>query len=313
MTNSEITEDISNEEDSQIYDKSLLDNWRIYFNRFTRNYASMIGLFIFCIFLMCVIVSFVDNILFEIAGYGLFSHRPNALFEGRSNEPISPTFWFGTDHIGRDVFVRVVYGAGLTLITSIFAGLLGITLGTFFGLLSGYFGGQIDTIITMITEIFLAIPGILLALAIVAVTGTSLENIMIAVGLSSSPYYVRVIRSETMVQRELTYVKAAKVLGAKPPNVVFKHILPNIFSLIIIYGTLGMGTAILSITGLSFLGLGPQMGTLEWGKMVADAKDSFYSAPHSMFFPGLAILLAALSFNLIGDGLQEALNPSLED
>jgi peptide/nickel transport system permease protein len=293
----EISINTQNDDESIFYSRSFKDKWRTYKNRFRQNYTAVVGLLVLAVFAICAIVSIVDDFLFSILGFYLLPYKPTETLVGGTLEPISLDHW----------------GAGLTLRVSVQAGLLGISIGTIFGIISGYFGGYLDTIISMVTEILLAIPGILLALAFLTILGGSLDNLMIAIGISSSPYYVRIIRSETIVQRELTYVKAAKVLGASSPSILFKHIFPNILGLIITYGTLGIGSALLCVTALSFLELGAPIGTAEWGLMIAEGRDYLHSAPHMIFFPGMAILLTALSFNLVGDGLQEALNPRFEE
>jgi peptide/nickel transport system permease protein len=294
----------------------MFSSWKYYFKRLSENRAALIGISILALFLLFIIVSFIDESLWALFNFGIFPYRPEEIFASgaRSLEPPSFKHWFGTDDLGQDIFVRIVYGTRLTLRVSIMSGLIGISIGTIFGLVSGYFGGYVDSVIGVINEIFLAIPGILLALGFIVILGQSLDNIMIAVGISSGPFYVRIIRAETIRQKELTYVKAAKVLGAKSQRILFRHILPNVLALVLTYGTLGIGNALLSITGLSYLSpyLSGTINVPEWGAMVADGGGNIFNSPHFILFPGISILLAAVSFNFIGDGLVEALDTRIQ-
>ncbi|MHA2224099.1 MAG: ABC transporter permease [Candidatus Hodarchaeales archaeon] len=285
--------------------------WRIIFRRFRRNQAALIGLGILGFFLLLALISFVDEILLTTFNIKFFPYGPNETSAGgaKSFELPSVEHFFGTDNVGRDILVRIIYGARISITVGFLAVFVSLFIGTFFGLIAGYFGGWIDSIISMVLEILLAFPAILLALAILSLLGPSLENAMIAVGIVYIPYYARIVRGQTFVERELIYVEAAKVLGAKTPRILARHILPNVLGVLIVYSTLGVGTAILEVAALSFLGLGAQAPTAEWGSMIGDGRKFFASSPHLTFFPGLVILLTVLSFNLVGDGLREAIDP----
>ena len=285
--------------------------WRIILKRFRRNEAAILGFAILGFFIVLALISMIDELLYDLFNFPLFPYGPNDVFAGGANsfQPPSDRYWFGTDNVGRDIFVRIIYGAGISIRVGFLAVFVSLSVGTVVGLIAGYFGGIIDSILSSLIEMLLAFPAILLALAILAIFGNSLENAMLAVGIVYIPYYARIVRGQTLVERELVYVEAAKVLGAKTPRILLRHILPNVLGVLVIYSTLGIGTAILEVAALSFLGLGALPPTAEWGAMIGDGRRFFASAPHLVFFPGIAIVLAVLSFNLVGDGLREALDP----
>lgn len=286
--------------------------WRIVLKRFIRNEAAIIGLVIIGFFLLLAIIATIDEFIYNHFNYAIiFKYRPNTIFVAGASafEPPNEKYWFGTDNVGRDIFVRIVYGASISIRVGFLAVFVSLVVGTALGLIAGYFGGIIDSAISMVLEILLAFPAILLALAILSIMGNSLENAMLAVGIVYIPFYARIVRAQTLVERELIYVQAAKVLGAKTPRILIRHILPNVLGVLIIYTTLGIGTAILEVAALSFLGLGAMPPTAEWGAMIGDGRKYFASGSHLVLFPGLAIVLAVLSFNMVGDGLREALDP----
>lgn len=225
----------------------------------------------------------------------------------------SAEHWLGTDHFGRDIFSRIIHGTGLTLIVGFFSVALGATVGVFLGIISGYYGGRIDSIIMRLMDILLAFPSILLALAIVTVLGGSLVNVIIAVAISSIPIFARIVRGSTLSVKKLEYIDAMRALGASDARIIFKHILPNISSPIIVQATLSIATSIISASGLSFLGLGAQPPTPEWGAMLSDGRNYLYNAPHVATFPGLAIVAVVLAFNMLGDGLRDALDPKMKE
>lgn len=194
-----------------------------------------------------------------------------------------------------------------------FSILLGATIGIFLGIIAGYYGKRTDSIIMRIMDVLLAFPSILLALTIVTVLGGSMFNVIIAVAISSIPIFARIVRGSTLSVKKLEYIDAMRALGASDSRIIFKHILPNITSPIIVQATLSIATAILSASGLSFLGLGAQPPTPEWGAMLSDGRNYLYNAPHVALFPGLAIVVAVLAFNLLGDGLRDAFDPKTRE
>jgi peptide/nickel transport system permease protein len=226
-------------------------------------------------------------------------------------QPPSRVHLFGTDQFGRDTFSRVLYGGRTSLWLGIVAVGLSAVIGGVLGLTAGYYRGGIDLVISRLIDLMLAMPRILLALVIVFTLGLGVTNVMIAVGISGVPDYARLIRSSTMAAREHVYVEAAHVTGAPARRIMFVHILPNVVAPVVILGTLGLGTAILSAAGLSFLGLGAKPPVIEWGSMLSEGRQVLSVAWWLTTFPGLAILLAVLAVNLLGDGLRDALDPRL--
>ncbi len=236
-------------------------------------------------------------------------HSPSATDLMNRFQPPSAENWFGTDHNGRDIFSRILHGASLTL----YIGLLSVSIGAVFGILmgvvSGYYGRWVDTVIMRVVDVLLAFPGILLALAIVSALGPSLHNVIIALSVYNVPVFARIVRASTLEVRKLEYVEAIRALGASDAKIVCQHILPNIVSPIIVKATLQIAVSILSAAGLSFLGLGAQPPAPEWGAMLSDGRDYMWDSPHITIFPGIAIVLVVLGFNLLGDGLRDALDP----
>ena len=218
---------------------------------------------------------------------------------------------FGTDRLGRDMLRRIVHGTRVSLLIGFVVVFASGAVGILLGLIAGYFGKLADSIIMRLMDILLAFPAILLAIAIVAVRGPSLENTMIAVGIVSIPGYARVVRSIVLSVRERDYVDAAHMIGVSNSRIMFLHILPNSLSPIIVQMTLGVGSAILFAAALGFLGLGVQPPTPEWGAMISDAIPFLRQSPYLVFFPGMAIMLTVLGFNLLGDGLRDALDPQM--
>lgn len=237
-------------------------------------------------------------------------HDPLAL-EGVRLEGPSWAHPFGTDRLGRDLLSRMLYGARLSLGTAFLASILIMTLGVLIGSLAGYAGGLVDAVLMRVVDTILAFPSLILALVIAGIFRPSLLTLMVALASVWWVGYARLIRGLILAMRERQFVEAARVAGARRARILARHILPNILPPVIVLATLEMGVIILAISGLNFLGLGVQPPTPEWGAMLNDGRNFFFSAPHVMLFPGLAISLAVLGFNLLGDGLRDVLDPKL--
>jgi len=225
--------------------------------------------------------------------------------------PPSSEFVLGTDELGRDLFSRILHGTRVSLMMAVVSVALGLVLGTPVGALSGFYGGASDILTQRLVDVLLAFPGILLAIMVVAVLGPGLWNTMLAVGLSFAPIYVRMVRSSVIEIREREFVEAARAVGASNLTIIRRHVLPNCLAPLIVLSTLQMASAILWAAGLGFLGLGAQPPTPEWGTMLGRSQTYIRVAPHYAMFPGAAIALAVLGFNLLGDGLRDALDPRL--
>jgi peptide/nickel transport system permease protein len=224
----------------------------------------------------------------------------------------SAQHWFGVDQLGRDELSRIIYGARISLIIGVVAVTAGLSVGLVLGGIAGYAGGFIDSVIMRCMDIMLAIPGLLLAIGIVAMLGPGLYQIMIAVGIVNVPIFARLLRGQVLAMKESDFVLAARAVGVPRRTILASHIIPNSISPLIVQGTLALATAIIDVAGLGFLGLGPQdPGTPEWGTMLTQVDRYLQSAPHLAIIPGIAIVLLVLGFNLIGDGMREALDPKL--
>ncbi len=237
-------------------------------------------------------------------------YDPGATVSG-ARQPPSTEFWFGTDRLGRDVASRVMFGARISLLLGFICVAIGAGAGATLGIVSGYYRGLVDTLIMRAMDAMLAFPGILLALVIIAALGPSITNVMVAVGVSTIPRYARLIRGTVLSVREQAYVDAARLLGVRDWKIMFRHVLPNTAAPLLVLSTLQFGDAIVVGAGLSFLGLGAQPPTAEWGLMTAVGRDVLGRAWWISTFPGLAIFTAVMACNLLGDSLRQTLDPRL--
>lgn len=276
--------------------------WKDTFRELRKNRLAIIGFSVIIFFILIAIFA----PLFTSYTY----HEQNL---ASRLQPPSGEYWLGTDHLGRDIFTRLVYGARVSLMVGFIAVSGALVFGTFLGIIAGYFGRWVDMIISRIFDILLAFPSILLAIAIVAILGPSLQNALLAIAIINIPIFGRLVRSRVISLREEEYMMAAKAQGMRHGRIIFQHILPNSVAPIIVQSTLGFGTAILEAAALGFLGLGAQPPTPEWGQMLADSRDFIQLAPWTVIVPGIAIVLVVLGFNLIGDGLRDALDPKMKN
>ncbi len=275
--------------------------WRGVSRRLLRNRGALIGLAILALLaLMALVARFVAP------------YEPNVMAPAQALQGPSSQHLFGTDQFGRDILSRIMYGARLSFQVGFIAVGIALVCGVVLGLLAGYYGRWVDATITMLIDIMLAFPGILLALAIVAVLGPSLLNLMVAVGIAAVPSYTRLVRGAVLATKEQAYVEAARVIGVSDRAIMFRHILPNVLAPVIVLATLGIGGAILVGAALSFLGLGAKPPTPEWGAMLSQGRNYLSIAWWITLFPGLAIMVTVLSINMLGDGLRDALDPRLK-
>ena len=276
--------------------------WAMVWTRMKRNKMAMAGLIIM------VLLVFIAVFASQIARYPYFYQQLGSRLQGPSAD-----HWFGTDALGRDIFSRIVYGSRVSLKIGVISIGIATLIGGLFGAVAGYYGGHLDTAIMRVMDVLLAIPGILLAISIVAALGPNLTNLMIAVGISAIPIEARVIRASVMTVRDQEFVEAAKAVGTGDFRIIFKHILPNAMAQIIVQATLGVAGAILAAAGLSFIGLGIQPPSPEWGAMLSEGRQHMRDSWHITTFPGLAIMITIFALNLLGDGLRDALDPKLKN
>jgi ABC-type dipeptide/oligopeptide/nickel transport system permease subunit len=228
-----------------------------------------------------------------------------------SRQPPSPTHWFGTDELGRDVLSRIIAGARITLLASASTLALAGGVGVALGLVTGYLRGRVDRILMRFVDVQLAIPGLVLALVIISAMGNSPNALVLAVSFMSYPTFARLTRGVTLRVREQEYVVAARALGSSPARVMIQHVLPNVIPHVLALATVTLGRVVLALAGLGFLGFGLEPGTPEWGLMISQGRATFLTLPHLVFFPGMAIAVVVLGFNLLGDGLRDYLDPRL--
>ena len=274
--------------------------WR----RFKKNKAAMLGLGIFSV--MVLLAVFADVIC---------DYDTQVIAQDVANrlKAPSPDHWFGTDAYGRDIFARGGHGARISIIIGLAATVGSVCISGILGSIAGYYGGRIDNAIMRVLDTFLAIPGELLAMAIVASLGPSMTNLLIAVTIARIPPFTRVIRSSILTVIDQDYIESAIASGARDSYIIVKHILPNAMGPIIIQATMGVGRMILTAAGMSFIGMGVQPPLPEWGSMLAEGRDFMRYSPYITLFPGLAIILTSLALNLLGDGLRDALDPKLKN
>ena len=273
--------------------------WR----RLKKNRMAMIGLGI-VVFL--VLISIFADFLFD---YNAVVIKQNTSI--RLQTP-SAAHWLGTDEFGRDILARLVHGSRVSLSVGVVAVSIALLIGGSLGAIAGFYGGKIDNVIMRIMDIFLAVPSLLLSITIVSALGPSIFNLMLAIAISSVPGYARIVRASVLTVKDQEFVEAAKCIGANNFEIISSHILPNCMAPIIVQVSLKVASAILSTSGLSFLGLGVKAPTPEWGAMLSGGRAYLRNAPHLTVFPGIAIIITILSLNLLGDGLRDALDPKLK-
>ena len=270
--------------------------------RFLKRKVSIVGLVVLTLFFLMALV-----------GPILCQYDPLAQDTSIISEGPSAAHWFGTDYLGRDTFTRVVYGARVSLTISFSGVISGCLVGIILGVCAGYFGGWVDAVISRLIDVMLAFPGLLLAIVIVAILGNGTQNTIIAIAVFAVPSIARMVRGVVITNKDSQYIGAARVMGESNWRIIFTHIIPNSISQIIVNVTLNLGTAILTSSSLSFLGLGVQPPSPEWGAMLNKAKEVLRTNPWEAIFPGLAITLVVMSFSLVGDGLRDALDPKLKN
>ncbi|MBS4024344.1 MAG: ABC transporter permease [Clostridia bacterium] len=283
--------------------KKSRTQWNEAWRRLRKNKMAMTGLYIL---LIIVLLAIFADFIADYQNDAIQQNLRNRL-QSSSSDNI-----FGTDSFGRDIFARVLFGARVSLFIGFFVTVAAILIGGIFGSVAGYFGGRIDNIIMRVTDVFLAIPDILMAIAVVAALGQGLFNLIIAMIISFIPPYTRLVRSLVLTIKDNEYVEAARAIGARVDRIILLHILPNAMGPLIVQATLTVGRIIIIAAGLSFLGLGVSPPDPEWGFMLSEGKEFMRHYPHLVLFPGLAIMLVVLSLNLLGDGLNDALDPRLK-
>ena len=276
----------------------------IIWNRLRKNKLAMLGLAILVVMVvLAVCADWIADYDTNVTGMNMAE---------RLQTP-SAKHWFGTDSYGRDVFARIIHGSRLSLSLSIFAMLAAVAIGSIIGAIAGYYGGRVDDVLMRLMDILLAIPPMLMSISIVAALGHSMVNLMIALSLAYIPVFARVIRSSILTVKGQEFIEAAKACGTSNARIILRHIIPNAIGPIIVQATLAMGSTILIISSLSFMGMGIQPPQPEWGTMLYEGRDLIRTSPYLVIFPGIASALAVLSLNMLGDGLRDALDPRMKN
>lgn len=283
--------------------KTSTSQWYQVWVRFRKNKSAILGM---VIFILLVIIALISPMIYDYNTDIVTQNLRNRLQPPTSEHPL------GTDAFGRDVFARIAYGARVSLLIGFIVVGASLVIGGFIGAIAGYFGGILDNVLMRIMDIFLAIPQILLAIAVVAALGPGITNLIIALTISMIPAYARLLRSLILPLKDAEYVEAAKASGTNTWKIIFGHLLPNAMGPLIVNSTLAVGKTIVSAAGMSFLGLGISPPNPEWGAMLSEGKEYIRYAPNLVLYPGMAIMLAVLSLNLLGDGLNDALDPRLK-
>lgn len=292
---------MSVKENSAIRKRSQLS---LIWHRLRRNRLAMLGLALMStILLLAVFADVIADYDTEVIGMNMME---------RLQTP-SAKHWFGTDGYGRDVFARIIHGSRLSLSLSILSMLIAVAIGSMIGAISGYFGGRVDDVLMRLMDMLLAIPPMLMSISIVAALGRSMANLMLALALAYMPVFARVIRSSILSVKDQEFVEAARACGTSDARIILRHIIPNAVGPIIVQATLAMGSSILTISSLSFMGMGIQPPQPEWGTMLYEGRDLIRTSPYLVIFPGAAIAVSVLSLNLLGDGLRDALDPRLKN
>lgn len=274
-----------------------------FWHRLRRNKGAMIGL---ALAVCIILIALIAPLIFDYETQVINQNIPNKLKAPSSDHP------FGTDELGRDIMARVMYGARYSLAVGIVAVAIAMVVGTTLGCIAGFMGGTVSEVIMRITDIFCSVPTMLMAIAIVSAFGVSLANLMVAVGITSAPQFVRIARASIMTVRHEDYVEAARAIGMPSWQIVLVHMLPNSISPLIVQATQRLAGAIISASSLSFLGLGVPAPTPEWGSMLSGGRNFIRNYPYLTMFPGIAIMLTVLAFNLLGDGVRDAIDPKLK-
>src|SRR3954447_1095690 len=283
-------------------ERTIRTPWSEFWRKFRKQHVALAaGIFV----LLLIAVA--------IAAPHIVRYDPENFFDYDAlNAGPSAAHWFGVDSLGRDIFSRILVGSRISLEAGFLSVAIGAVIGTFFGLLAGYYEGWWDRVTMRVADVLFAFPGILLAIGVVAILGNGMINVICAVAIFSIPAFARLVRGNTLMLKQLTYIEAARSIGASDWTIIVRHILPGTIWCVVVYFTMRIGTSIITPASLSFLGLGAQPPTPEWGAMLNEARADMVNAPHVALFPSLAIFFTVLAFNLLGDGMRDALDPKID-